>query len=197
MTDQIPPSLVRFGADYERAVRRELSHARTSPRPRRGRFRVAAVSTTALAVIAAAVVFVIGAATGTPPAYALTQNADGSITITLSNLSAGIPALNARLTQLGINETVIPVTQNCPFTTPVLSGPGPGADLSQTITIGPGSDEPTGVRGYLAAEQLPDGSIGLGIGGMKGPLPSCFSPALMKVQPSNTPNPHSAGKAHH
>lgn len=48
--------------------------------------------------------------------------------------------------------------------------------------------EPAGVDAYLAAEQLPDGSIGLGIGGMKAPLPSCISPMLMKVQPSKTPN---------
>jgi hypothetical protein len=47
--------------------------------------------------------------------------------------------------------------------------------------------EPAGVDGYLAAEQLPNGQIGLAVGGMKAPLPACFSPTLMKVQPSSTP----------
>jgi hypothetical protein len=190
MTDQIPPSLLRFGAEYERAVRRELSSGHQARRSRRRRIRLAAVSTTALAAIAAAVVLVIGATTGAAPAYALTHNADGSITITLHDLTTGIPALNARLRQMGINYTVIPVTQNCPFSTPVLSGPGPGS-LSETITIGTQNTEPAGVNAYLAAERLPNGSIGLADGGMKAPLPSCFSPTLMKVQPSNTPDPGS------
>jgi hypothetical protein len=130
------------------------------------------------------VVLTIGATTGATPAYALTQNADGSITISLNNLTTGISELNVRLHQMGINDTVIPVTQSCPTTTPVLDA-GPGS-LSETITIGSHNDEPAGVDGYLAAEQLPDGSIALAIGGMKAPLPSCFAPTLMKTQPEST-----------
>lgn len=195
MTDQIPPSLLRFGAEFERAAVRELSTHRP-PRYGRRTWRLAAAGTTALAAIGVAIVLVLGATTGATPAYALTQNSDGSITITLNDITKGIPELNARLKQMGINETVIPVTHDCPFSTPVLSGPGPGADLSQTITISPNTpDEPTGVAGYLAAERLPNGKIGLGIGGMKAPLPSCISPKLMKVQPSNTPSHGSSGAA--
>ena len=184
MTDQIPPSLLRFGAAYEQAARRELSGSR---RPRT--FRLAAATSTALAAIVAAVVVVVGATSGAAPAYALTHNADGSITISLNNLTTGIAQLNARLHQMGINETVVPVTKSCTTSTPVLDA-GPG-NLSETIMIGPRNNYPAGVAGYLAAEQLPNGSIGLGIGGMKAPLPSCFSPRLMKVQPSNTSAPAS------
>lgn len=82
---------------------------------------------------------------------------------------------------MGINFTVIPVTQNCSTSTPVL-GAAPGS-LSETITIGTQNTEPAGVDGYLAAEQLPNGQIGFASGGMKAPLPSCFSPTLMKTQP--------------
>lgn len=184
-TDQIPPSLVRFGAEFKLAAGRELS----APPARRSSWRglgLAAASTTALAAIAAAVVLVVGATGGATPAYALTSNADGSITISLSNLTTGIPALNARLKQIGINYTVVPVTQTCPFTTPALSGPAPGS-LSETITIGSKNLEPAGVDGYLAAERLPYGSIALAIGSMKAPLPPCFSPTLIKVQASNSP----------
>ncbi len=187
MTDQIPPSLLRFGAAYEQAARRQLSGSRRS-RPRA--FRLAAASSAALAAIVAAVVVVVGVTSGAAPAYALTQNSDGTITISLHNLTTGIPALNARLHQMGINETVVPVTQRCTTSTPVLDA-GPG-NLSETITIGRSNNYPAGVDGYLAAEQLPNGSIGLGIGGMKAPLPSCFSPTLMKVQPSNTAAPASS-----
>lgn len=192
MTDQIPPSLMRFGAEFEQAARRELS-----PAPRRSRrrtFRLAAASTTALVAIATAAILVVSVTTGASPAYALTHNADGSITISLNNLTTGISQLNARLQQMGINFTVIPVTQNCSTSTPVL-GAAPGS-LSETITIGTQNTEPAGVDGFLAAEQLPNGQIGFASGGMKAPLPSCFSPALMKTQPSLTPNSSStAGKS--
>ncbi len=135
--------------------------------------------------IVAAVTLALTATPATTPAYALTQNADGSLTVTLNDLTTGIPQLNARLKQMGIKYTVIPITQNCSNSTPVLSA-GPGS-LSETITIGTENTEPAGVDGYLAAEQLPNGSIGLGIGGMKTPLPTCFSPTPMTVQPSSTP----------
>jgi hypothetical protein len=180
MTDQIPPSLQRFGVEFEQAARRELSRG-----PRARRFALAAAGSTAVAAIAAATVLLVGATSGAAPAYALTHNADGSITITLHNLTTGISQLNARLHQMGINETVVPVTSSCTTSTPVLD-PGPG-NLSETITIGQGNGYPAGVDGYLAAEQLPDGRIGLGIGGMKAPLPRCFSPAPLEVEPSNTP----------
>lgn len=179
MTDQIPLSLQRFGVAFEQAAHRELCAA--ARRSRRRTFRLAVAGTATLAAIAATVVLVLGATTGATPAYALTRNADGSITVSLDNLTTGISQLNARLHQMGINYTVIPITQNCATSTPVLSA-APGS-LSETITIGTTNMEPAGVDGYLAAEQLPNGQIGLGIGGMKPPLPACFSPKLLKVQP--------------
>lgn len=181
MTDQIPPSLMRFGAAFERASRRELASA--SRQSRRRTLRLAAASSTTLAAVAAAAVLVVGATSEAAPAYALTHNPNGSITISLNNLTTGISQLNARLKQMGINYTVIPVTQNCSFSTPVLSA-GPGS-LSETITLGTENMEPAGVDGYLAAEQLSKGSIALGIGGMEAPLPSCISPTPMKVQPGS------------
>jgi hypothetical protein len=161
------------------------------PAASRPRKRPLVIATAATGGVVVAAALIVSATSSAPPAYALTSHADGSITITLNDLTTGIPALNTRLKQMGIDETVIPVTRNCPFKTPVLSGPGPGGDLSGTITIGPNISEPVGVDAYLAAEQLPDGSIGLGIGGMKAPLPSCISPTLMKVQPINSSDSNS------
>lgn len=156
-------------------------------RPRKRPLAIATAATGAAAVAAALIIL---ATTSTPPAYALISHADGSITITLKNLTTGIPQLNSRLQQMGINFTVIPVRQNCSTSTAVL-GAAPGS-LSETITIGTQNMEPAGVDGYLAAEQLPNGQIGLASGGMKAPLPSCFSPTLMKTQPIPTPNSSSA-----
>jgi hypothetical protein len=192
MTDQLPPSLQRFGAQFDHAARRELAEVGQRTRSPRSTVRIAAASTTALAAIALATVLTLDATTGATPAYALTNN-NGSVTISLNNLTTGIPQLNARLHQMGINETVIPVTTSCPTTTPALD-PGPG-NLSETITIGTQNDEPAGVDGYLAAEQLPNGQIGLAIGGMKAPLPTCFSPQTMTVQPESTgSNPGAANQ---
>ena len=84
-------------------------------------FKLATASSVALGSIAAAVVLVVSATSGASLWYALTHNSDGSITISLSNLTTGISGLNARLQQMGINYTVIPVTPNCSFTTPVLA----------------------------------------------------------------------------
>lgn len=184
MIDPIPPSLLRFGAEFEEAARRELASDQPD-QSRRSRLRIAAGIAAAIAAIAVAVVLMVNATTATSPAYALTRNSDDSITISLSNLTTGISQLNARLQQMGINYTVVPVTHNCSTSTPVLSA-GPG-NLNETITIGTKNTEPPGIDGFLAAEQLPNGRIGLGIGGMKPPLPTCFSPATMTVQPGPTP----------
>lgn len=154
--------------------------------PGRSRQRPLVIAATATAGAAALVAaLVLSATTNTAPAYALTHNPDGSITITLHNLTTGIPQLNARLKEMGIDFTVIPVTPNCPTSTPGLDA-GPGS-LSETITLGTQNMEPAGVNGYLAAERLADGQIALGIGGRKAPLPTCFSPTLMKVRDASTP----------
>ncbi|MGO9956009.1 MAG: hypothetical protein ACLP50_08505 [Solirubrobacteraceae bacterium] len=189
MTDQIPPILMRFGEQYEQAARRELPPG--PGWPRRRTLQRAALSSTAVVAIIAAVVLIVSATTGASPAYALTQNGDGSITISLSNLTTGISQLNARLQQMGINYTVIPITQNCTTSTAVL-GTAPGS-LSETITIGTQNTELAGVDGYLAAEQLPNGQIGLAVGGMQAPLPTCFSSAILTTQPSPTAGSNATG----
>ena len=175
MTHQLPPSLIRFGVELERAARREFESA---PVRNRRTFRAVAVSTVALAVAATAITLVIGATTGTPRAYALTQNSDGTITVTLNDLTTGIPQLNARFAQMGIDETVIPVEAGCTTSGLVAD---PGGQLTDTLTLTPAPTS-SNVAYFLAAERLPDGSIGLSIGATTPPLPSCFSPKLLTVK---------------
>jgi hypothetical protein len=69
-----------------------------------------AITAGALGVIAAAAVAVVplvSATASTQPAYALTQNADGSITVTFNDLQTAIPQLNARFAAMGIDEAVV------------------------------------------------------------------------------------------
>lgn len=179
MTQELPPSLVRFGVELHQAAQRELS-PRTSLLTRRRR-SIGAVALSSLGIVAAtiAITGVFGATAGTAPAYALTQNADGTITVTLENLTTGIAQLNARFAQMGINETVIPVDPGC--TTPGLVA-DPGASMSDTLTFQPTSvGSKSNLAYFLAAEQLPDGSIALSEGATKPPLPSCFSPRVLTV----------------
>ncbi|MGP0050105.1 MAG: hypothetical protein ACLPZR_14820 [Solirubrobacteraceae bacterium] len=128
-----------------------------------------------VAAVAAAVlvlVLVMGGFTNSQPAYALTQNPDGSVTVSLTEISTGIPALNAEFAKLGIRETVIPIEATC-------TGQAPGAlsagltSMTQKVTV---SNRwiPNGQLGYLAAEQLPDGKVLLASGTTAPPVPTCF-----------------------
>jgi DNA-directed RNA polymerase specialized sigma24 family protein len=138
----------------------------------------------ALAATIAAVVLLLGATTSAPPAYALTQNPNGTVTVTLHDIATAIPALNAKFKQMGIDETVIPITADCH----AIGGP-PGARADPNAISEPGSmrrsftfsehgrPAPHGFKYVLAARQLPDGKIETWIGAIKPPLPPCFANA--------------------
>lgn len=152
---------------------------------RRGRL---GVLTSVGALAAAAIIIVVLVNAGTQPAradaYTLRHNPDGTITVTLNDVATAIPQLNAKFVQLGIQETVIPITANCHAT----GGP-PGAQADPYATIGPGSmstsftyskhdrPAPRGFKYVLAAKQLPDARIETWIGAIKPPLPPCFANA--------------------
>lgn len=125
----------------------------------------------ALAVAVVAMVLVLTASTSAPPAYALTPVAGGSYTVSLNDLSTGIPALNAKFAQLGIRETVVPIVAGC---TASSFDPQAGAgSMTQTVTVS-NRYIPPGYRGFIAAERLPDGRVGLAQGAIARPIPSCF-----------------------
>ena len=175
MTDPLPPNLERFGAQLERAGRREFEAPRAH---HRRTVRAVAASTATLAAAATVIAFAVSATTNTPRAYALTQSSDGTITVTINDLTTGIPQLNARFAQMGIDETVIPVEAGC--TTPGLVA-DPGAKPTDTLTLKP-APKNSNVDYFLAAERLPDGSIALSVGATTPPLPTCFSPTPLTVK---------------
>ena len=130
-------------------------------------------ATVAGATVAA--VLAISASTGAPPAYAMTQNADGSITVTINDLATAAPELNAKFASMGIQETVVPLEANCPNVSHFLFA-DPQATKTESFTFKPGRKwlDP-GFTGVIAAEQLPNGEVAMMMGAIKPPVPSCYS----------------------
>ncbi|QIS19981.1 hypothetical protein [Nocardia terpenica] len=86
----------------------------TRPAPRRSRRRAAGIAVGAVALVAAAGI-ALDTAGETPRAYAVVRNSDGSVTVTITELSApAIAATNAKLTEMGIPAKVVPMTKQCP-----------------------------------------------------------------------------------
>ena len=161
----------------------------TAPRQRSARRPVIiGGSVTALAAATAAAVVGIGAVTTAPPAYAMTQNADGSITVTINDLATAIPQLNARFAQMGVDTTIVPVTASCPDTGNINDELelDPHASMSETITLGT-QNEP-GYTGVLAAEQLPSGHVAMAMEEIKPPIPTCFPTTAHQLVPTGENN---------
>ena len=113
MNDKLPPSLNRFAAELEQAIRRELAPRRDRRLGRvlRARPRVLAGTTVGAAVSGAAVALVLSAA-GSSPAFAVSRNHDGSYSVTLRTLVA-IPAVNRKLSRLGVPARMVAAQGSC------------------------------------------------------------------------------------
>jgi hypothetical protein len=106
--------------------------------PRSTRRRTVVLGTAVgIAGVAAVIVVALGTFSASP-AYAVTKNPDGTITITLSQFSA-LPALNRELARDGLPLKAVPATSDCPFN-PNQGLPntarGPGLPPTDSITIG-------------------------------------------------------------
>jgi hypothetical protein len=184
--DPLPAHLEQIGRQLTAAAESlyapDSGSSRRQARPRRALAAVARAPRLALASagagLAAAIfaIAVFGTA-GTPPAYALTQNSNGTYTITMNDIATGVPALNARLKQLGINTTAVPVTATCtaPNDGVALVSGWSSATLGQTITLDE-ANIPAGSHGVVAAYQSPSGQIDLTIATTAGSIPSCLNP---------------------
>jgi hypothetical protein len=180
MTTPIPPSLERFGEDLNRAAYRELS-ASSGPvgaDVHRLRPRLLARGTLGLAGAGAAVLLAVSAA-GTAPAFAITKNGDGSVTVQI-NEDAALSAANQKLTAMGIHEQVMIdiATGPAAVSGAVNCTPAPGASLpgptlkvlvgkNGTDVISPGETAGnTGEGTYHLAHctVVPDSNTGTGTG---------------------------------
>ena len=62
---------------------------------------------------AAAIVLVSVALRGSTAAYALTLSHNGTLTLTIRDLTRAAPALNARFAAMGIDQRVVPIRRGC------------------------------------------------------------------------------------
>jgi hypothetical protein len=149
-------------------------------RPHRRRPALITGTALAAAIAAAAVVLALIATTSTP-AFAVTTNSDGTVTVTLNDVKA-ITALNAELTRDGIAARAIPLTADCPvhgFPNPMPAGTNPS---TYTITIVP-AEIPPGYTAVLAVGENASGQIALAQGAFRSPVPVCFNTTPMVLRP--------------
>lgn len=134
----------------------------------------AAAGAAGMAAVAVAVTLALTATTATPKAYALTQDANGSYTLTLQDVATALPQVNAEFAKLGIPAKAIPVTADCATQAgglPLL-GPG-GVSMSFSVTFS-AKAVPAGWTDFIAVEQTPSG-VWESIGSSSQPLPACLN----------------------
>ena len=181
------------------AMRHQI-HSTQMPAPRRlttvravrftSRPRLLAGGATALAGAATAAVLAIGAASTAAPAFAATSNPNGTVTITLNDLT-GVSGLNAELASMGVAIRAVPVVSGCTATAQVVGADG-SPQPAGTLAVSPLPDNPrTGSPTTLdtitlappqtagQTEILAASTSGIDLLGqtVQGQVPSCVAPA--------------------
>jgi hypothetical protein len=144
------------------------------PRARRvalrpGRFIAGAM---AVATVATVGITTLG---NSPAAFAVTQNPNGTVTVSIQDIQAIAPA-NAALQALGVRAKAVPMTSDCASLEGDVTYRGPfsivtGADGSVTL----GQNLPVGYTVLLTVDDSPGVGNGLGFSApVKDPAPSCF-----------------------
>jgi hypothetical protein len=162
--------------------------------PSTHRWRPAHVVTTGavgLGAAAVALILGLGATTSTPLAYAVTRNADGTLNLTPSDI-ANVPALNAEFAKLGVAIRAVPISATCPLHDDNWSNAWPGHTMSEKVVVG--INPQPGYAPYVAATQVPNGTVELNIGAVKGPRPTCFSEDTAPGTPTIPGVPAAPGK---
>jgi hypothetical protein len=154
---------------------------RTAWFARSGRRRFIAIPTGLVAGLVAAIVFLTGS--GVTPSFAVTSYSDGSVVITLADLT-GVTGANARLRQLGVRAVVVPISAGC--TTKLdLTYIGISEHPQPKTRLIP-SEIPVGTTVVLAANQIGANKVEMAIGRVTGTPPSCVAPG--SVGPGLSPS---------
>jgi hypothetical protein len=135
------------------------------------------------AVLAAAIAGAFFFSTGTQAAYAVTTNADGSVTVEIDSLTDAA-GLQAKLQAAGVSAVVeyLPLGKMCkqPWFTPAghaangetqKSEVGGTSDGQTSFTIS--GDRPAGMTLVITTQTGPGNEQALGIGWAKGDVPPC------------------------
>lgn len=153
-----------------------------TPRLRAGRLllrpRRLAGGLAAIAAIAATVSLLTTTGTTPSAAYAVTQNADGTVTVTIAEM-LGIPGANAQLEKLGVMVRVIPVQAGCSAKGQIVPYPPAlfgrlAQPIGQGFVIKP-SLIPGGETLVLAARRIGI-AVGMTSALYRGTVPSCVAP---------------------
>jgi hypothetical protein len=157
MTSPVPPSLDRFGDELHKAVRHELRSGNQSVAARvMRRPRILAGSALGLAGIATTAVLALGASTAAP-AFAVTQQTDGTVLVSVNLSETNTPwvqGANDKLASMGINEQILlnasdQSDPSSPATSPVSCTPvtGASAPTGPPIKVQVTGQVPTGLPG--------------------------------------------------
>lgn len=155
-----------------------------------GRLRILAGGAAAAVAATTAAVLAISAATTAAPAFAVTDNPDGSVTITLNEIT-GVSDLNAKLASMGIAVRAVPVESGCTATAQVVMRDGsvqPATALAVTsLPTNPRTQSPTTLNQITTTppqtpgqtEILAASSTGFDLLAqvVQGQVPSCVAPA--------------------
>jgi hypothetical protein len=148
---------------------------RKKGRRRRSRWtRPPLLAAVTLTIAAAAAAIVLTLSAGSPaPAYAVIANPDGSVTVTIKDLT-GVRGANAKLSTLGVRAMVVPMTAGCPNHLAV-SYLGVAEKPAPTIKLIP-HQIAAGSTVILAAEQNGPNKVEMALGKVTGqPPPPCVS----------------------
>ncbi len=131
------------------------------------RDRLMAVSVPVDGAVVVAIVALSGS--GAAPAFAVTRGSDGTI-----REVAGVTGANARLRELDVPVTVVPMSAGCKNHID-LTYMAIGTKHETSIRVLP-AEIPPDTTVLLAAEQIPAGRIEMAVGRVTGQAPSCVAP---------------------
>jgi hypothetical protein len=160
----------------------ELADLRLPPPAPRRRPKALVGATVLTAAGAGVAVIVISASSTTAPAYAVTRNPNGSVSVTLRRLSA-IADVNARLKALGVRAVVTRTGSECssvpteivrvsPVNVSPSTAPGDMSPTQQVTVPGSTSARPDALH-VLIALRSAGGRVALVQGQSNAPVPSC------------------------
>ena len=185
--DQLYEDLMREHGAALRSMPRPATPARARRRAARPAWVTAGLVTATGAAAGGFVVFGGAAA----PAYAVTRNANGTVSVAVKQASA-IDAANARLKAIGVRVVIVPVRAGCPnldtLTDQGLRGAAVGVSVGghagrvDTITVN-AKGVPAGDALVLAFEDS-DGGVFGGSAIIKGKAPGCVTLPAPPARPS-------------
>jgi F0F1-type ATP synthase membrane subunit c/vacuolar-type H+-ATPase subunit K len=152
-TDRLWQELMREHRAQLEAIDRPAAERRRRALP-----RLVAGTTVGLAGLGTAIALAIGAASSTP-AFAVTKNPDGTVSVTINKL-AGVAGANEKLAQIGVRAVAVPVEAGCAGAAPPVAARALAMKMravaaeAGTVRINPRAI-PAGKRLVLAAAAAP------------------------------------------